>query len=140
MKKNHTIKLFPVDEGVFSEGQMRLAAMEDDTLVGCVDLYNYDPVHRRAEVGIVVVKQFRHQGVGAAILNQLTSFCATSLSLHQLYCDIAAVNSASLKLFEHCGYVRCGLMKEWLLVAGRYVDSVRLQLMLDSVEGGCSDL
>lgn len=132
MKKNHTIKLFPVDEGVFSEGQMRLAAMEDDTLVGCVDLYNYDPVHRRAEVGIVVVKQFRHQGVGAAILNQLTSFCATSLSLHQLYCDIAVVNDASLHLFEKCGYERCGYMREWISIDDEFVDSVRLQRILNA--------
>lgn len=134
------IRLYTVDKGVFQEGQMQLAAMDGDTVVGCVDLYNYDPVNHRAEVGIVVAPEFRHKGVGTAILNELTTFCTRSLSLHQLYCDIAAVNSASLKLFEHCGYVRCGLMKEWLLVAGRYVDSVRLQLMLDSVEGGCSDL
>lgn len=126
------MKLLVAKDNLRSEGTMRLAAMVDgdSDAVGCIDLYNYDPVHHRAEVGIVVRNDCRRQGAATEMLHQLTLFCQTQLRLHQLYCDIVSTNTASQQLFLNCGYRPCAQLREWCLVDDEYVDVVRMQLLL----------
>lgn len=124
------ITLCTTDKGIFVDGQMQLAALKDDVVVGCVDLYNYDPINLRAEVGIVVAAEHRRQGVGKAILMELEKLCRTTLHLHQLYCDVAAPNVASQRLFEACGYVQCGWFKQWIATRKGFVDTYRFQIIL----------
>ncbi len=39
--------------------------------VGCIDLYNYDPLNRRCAVGIMVANEYRRQGHALAMLHAL---------------------------------------------------------------------
>lgn len=120
-----------------SSGSLRLYALP----YGCVDLYNYDPLNRRAAVGIMVATEHRRQGYALAMLEKLeelfsgqraTQDSATPLttSLHSLYADIAATNTASISLFQKAGYEECGHFREWLNVDGKYIDTIRLQKIL----------
>lgn len=121
------LTLCAIDKGIFTDGQLRLACMEGERLAGCIDLYNYDPINLRAEVGIVVEKSLRHKGYGTAMLQELDCFCAKHYQLHQLYCDIAANNTASIALFARCGYSQCGIMREWVAVGNKFIDTIRMQ-------------
>ena len=115
------------EEGAsLSSGSLRLYALP----YGCVDLYAYDPVNRRCAVGIMVATAHRRHGHALAMLRALQQLAANTYSLHLLYADIAASNSASLSLFAKAGYERCGLFKEWLALDGHYVDTIRMQLIL----------
>lgn len=49
--------------------------------VGCIDLYNYDPVNRRAAVGIMVATEHRRQGHALAMLHALEDLYATPAPL-----------------------------------------------------------
>lgn len=113
--------------------------------IGCVELYNYDPLNRRAAVGIMVSKQYRRQGYALAMLNALVQqvagskeqgaatayqLPATGYQLHTLYADIAATNTASVALFQKAGYEQCGLFHDWLLVGDTFIDSIRMQKTL----------
>lgn len=112
------------EEGTsLSSGSLRLYALP----YGCVDLYNYDPLNRRAAVGIMVSKEYRRQGYALAMLHALEELSTTHYRLHTLFADIAASNTASLALFRKAGYEECGHFKEWLLVNDKYVDSIRMQ-------------
>lgn len=124
------VTLRAVDKGIFVDGSMSLAALFNDELVGCIDLYNHDPIHRRAEVGIVVDKDHRRQGYGQAMLRALDTLCRDDLGLHQLYCDIVDSHAVSLHLFESCGYSRVGCMHDWVMVGEGYRDVIRLQKIL----------
>lgn len=116
-----------------SSGGLTLYAFDSsDNAVGCVDLYNYDPVNLRAAVGIVVLEEYRRQGMGFQMLHELTAFCISNTRLHQLYADIAATNQGSLRLFEKAGYIQCGTMREWVLAGAHFVDTCRLQLILSN--------
>lgn len=99
-------------------------------LVGCVDLYAYDPVNRRCAVGIMVARDYRRQGYAIAMLKELETMASSTFMLHQLYADIAASNAASIALFHKAGYEECGRFKEWLNVKGQYIDSTRMQKIL----------
>lgn len=95
--------------------------------VGCIDLYNYDPLNRRAAVGIMVATEHRRQGCGLAMLHALQELASTTYRLHTLYADIAAPNAASIALFRKAGYMECGRFKDWLSVDDRYIDTIRMQ-------------
>ena len=96
--------------------------------VGCIDLYSYDPLNRRCAVGIMVANEYRRQGHALAMLRALGTQQAASL--HTLYADIAAPNTASINLFRKAGYEECGRFKEWLLVNDKYIDNIRMQKIL----------
>lgn len=115
------------EEGAsLSSGSLRLYALP----YGCVDLYAYDPLNRRCAVGIMVATEYRRQGYALAMLRELSTFAVQNSKLHTLYADIAATNTASIALFRKAGYVECGRFKEWLYVDGRYIDTIRMQLLL----------
>ena len=115
------------EEGVsLSSGSLRLYALP----YGCVDLYNYDPLNRRAAVGIMVAKEHRRQGYALAMLHALQELSTTNYLLHTLYADIAASNAASLALFQKAGFEECGHFKEWLAIDNHFIDSIRMQLII----------
>jgi len=124
------ITLRAVEKGCFVDGCMQLAALVDDQVTGCIDLYNYDPIHCRAEVGIVVESSWRRKGCATAMLHALEVMGVQNLRLHQLYADVVATNTVSVHLFEQCGYRQVGVMKEWVLVKDEYLNVVRLQKIL----------
>lgn len=125
------------EEGAsLSSGSLRLYAIPNSSLlipnsaIGCVDLYNYDPLNKRAAVGIMVTTEYRRQGYALAMLKALEmqfSDVHGSTPLRQFYADIAVTNTASLALFKKAGYIECGHFKDWLLVKDKYVDSIRMQ-------------
>lgn len=98
--------------------------------VGCIDLYAYDPLNRRAAVGIMVAGEYRRRGYALAMLNALKELAADTYNLHTLYADIAAPNTASLALFRKAGYTECGHFKEWLEYDSHFIDNIRMQLIL----------
>ncbi|MBP5645024.1 MAG: GNAT family N-acetyltransferase [Bacteroidales bacterium] len=131
MEQNQlTLKALPGTS--LSSGQLKLYAFtSQEEPVGCVELYDYDPVNRRAAVGIVVSNEYRHRGYGQAMLAALTQFCMVNTSLHQVYADIAAVNETSIHIFQKAGYILCATMHDWVIRADHYVDTLRYQLILE---------
>ncbi len=114
-----------------SSGELKLYGFsENDVPVGCIELYNYDPVNRRAAVGIVISNEYRHQGYGKAMVSALTDFCRQNTSLHQVFADIAATNAASLHIFQNAGYQHCATLKDWVVRGDKFVDTYRFQLIL----------
>ena len=119
-----------------SSGSLRLYAIPNSSFqisnsaVGCIDLYNYDPLNHRCAVGIMVSKDYRRQGYAFAMLRALEELSFTKYQLHTLFADIAATNTASIALFTKAGYEECGHFKEWLLVGDQFIDSIRMQKIL----------
>ncbi len=97
-------------------------------IIGAIDLYNYDPLNRRCAVGIMVASDYRRKGYALAMLQALES--QYSSTIHCLYADIAAVNTASISLFRKAGYRECGIFKEWLEYDSHFIDNIRMQKIL----------
>lgn len=117
------------DTDLYANNQLRLAACEKQTgkVVGMVDLYNFEPRHAHAWVGIIVSKEMRGKGYGKDILELMHEYVFDFLHLHQLLCEISCHNIASLRLFESAGYTQCGLLKEYLQTKDGYEDVVMMQ-------------
>ena len=113
---------------IYSDGQVRMMVENlDGQVVGVVDLVNFDPSNRRAEVGLIILNSYRHQGYGTAVLGQITDYALRILHLHQLYAYIDINNKSSLQLFQKAGFVVAAEIKDWLFDGAKYRDSVLVQ-------------
>ena len=100
----------------------------DGNPIGTIDLFNFDPYHQRASVGIMIHgSQNQHQGYASQSLQLLTDYCFGFLHLHQLHCAVAADNEQSISLFTKAGFVQCGRRAEWLKTADGYIDELEFQ-------------
>ncbi|MDD2277673.1 MAG: GNAT family protein [Bacteroidales bacterium] len=98
--------------------------------VGLVDLFDFDPFHLRAGVGILIAnKKNRQKGYAKEAISLLTQYAFKTLQLHQLYCNIAANNTISLQLFKNAGFEIIGVKKEWQKCGNIWIDEVMLQLL-----------
>ncbi len=95
--------------------------------IGAIDLFDFDPLHRRAGVGIVITAEHRGNGHAREALTLLLHYCQHTLQLHQVYCSVTATNLPSLNLFSEAGFQRAGVRKEWLRTPDGWEDVVELQ-------------
>jgi len=118
------------DKDIFTMKQLRLMLVdskESKKNLGLLDLFDFDPIHRRAGIGILIKKEFRGQGFGKAGLELLLSYCSQDLHLHQVYCNIHEYNNQSLNLFKGFGFEIVGMKKEWVLVNNSWTNEYFLQ-------------
>ncbi len=98
--------------------------------VGAIDLFDFDPYHNRAGVGILIGdKSDRNKGIATSALKQFIDYSFNTLQLHQLYCNITKGNEDSLKLFRKCGFRITGRKAEWIKTPGKYLEELMLQLI-----------
>ncbi|MBK5196167.1 MAG: GNAT family N-acetyltransferase [Proteiniphilum sp.] len=113
-----TIRQYLIDskKDLFIDRQLRLMIEVKETgeTIGTIDLYDFDPFHRRAGVGILIDKRFRKKGYGLQSLMLLEAYAFGFLNLKQLYAFIPANNPVSIQLFTKAGYIPAGTLKEWL--------------------------
>jgi diamine N-acetyltransferase len=98
--------------------------------IGTVDLFDFDPVHKRAGLGILIANQEnRMKGFAYESLSILIQYSFETLHLHQLYCNISNDNQASLNLFKKLGFVEIGIKRDWLREGSGWLDVHLLQLV-----------
>ncbi|MGM0565474.1 MAG: GNAT family N-acetyltransferase [Bacteroidota bacterium] len=116
---------------IFDARQLRLiiAENEDGTSAGAIDLFDYDPLHRRAGVGLLIQDNHRHKGYAAEALELIKHYAFNTLMLHQLYCQIGESNQKSMKLFTKAGFEITGKKKEWLKYPEGWENVLFLQLL-----------
>ena len=114
---------------LFSVRQIRfiIERKEDNKNIGCIDLYDFDPIHLRAGVGILLQKEFRKQGYAQEALQLLLNYTFNTLMLKQVYCLIDVLNTDSINLFTKIGFTQCGLRKEWIRTPNGFIDEIELQ-------------
>lgn len=124
------VELKIAENTLHHSGRQEYALVCGEEVVGVVDLFNYDAADQRAEFGLFINPQKRGQGFGRASAVALLDYCREVLKLHQLVCDIAVDNQASLSLFDSVGFTRCGILKEWTSSPQGWTDAVRMQKIL----------
>lgn len=109
---------------VFADKQLRLMIVRraDDQVLGTIDITDFVPLHSRGEVGIALRKSCRGCGYATDALTLLCEYAFNFLSFSQLYSHVAVDNEACVRLFTSCGFVQCGVLKNWVLVEGVYKD------------------
>ncbi len=116
---------------IYKDGQVRLMIENGEgAVVGIVDVVDFNPVHRRAEVGIVIANSFRRKGYASEALKRVAEYSLRVLHLHQLYAVIDVDNAASVELFSKMGYTSTAHLANWLYDGHAYRDAVVMQKTL----------
>lgn len=98
--------------------------------VGLVDLFDFDPYHLRAGVGVLIAnRENRRKGYATEALRVLISYAFEVLQLNQLYVNISVSNAISLQLFTNLGFEMVGIKKAWLKTRTGWEDEAMLQLL-----------
>ena len=123
--------LLSLQHDIHSERQVRLMIdkINSGQCIGTIDLFDFEPMHRRAAVGIILIEEERGKGFATESLRLVIRYGFQILNLHQLFCSVASDNNKSLLLFEKCGFVRTGTRKEWRMEHGKWKDEINLQLI-----------
>ena len=119
-------------KSIYETGQLRFMIdhVNDDVTIGTIDIFDFDPFHKRAGVGILIAKEeYRRKGYASMALKCLIDYCFKTLQVHQLYCNILANNSESMDLFKKMGFVQAGIKKDWVNTADGYLDEYMFQLL-----------
>ena len=116
---------------VYQTKQLRLMidTAEEGETVGMIDMFDFDPFHSRAGLGIMLNARWRSKGLASAALSLFIEYAFNTLGLHQLYCNIAASNTPSLNLFESKGFTLVGVKKEWIKTTQGFEDELLYQLL-----------
>ena len=116
---------------IYADRQVRLVIEDEQhSTVGLLDIFNFDPRHARAEVGIVVARRFRHRGYATAALLHAVDYSRKVCHLHQLYAIVDAENTQSILLFLKVGFAQTASLKNWLRVDDSYRDALMMQFFL----------
>lgn len=119
-------------QSIFEARQLRLAICPKNQFgaVGLIDLFDYEPIHRRAGVGILIKDDaLRGRGIGSEALEMLVRYAFSHLQLHQLYANINPANTRSVALFTKFGFVMAGLKKDWNFTGDAFCDEAIYQLI-----------
>jgi diamine N-acetyltransferase len=117
---------------IFQSKQLRLMidVINTNESVGTIDLFDFDPLHKRAGIGILIAdKENRSKGYASEALDLLINYCFTILQLHQLYCNITTDNTESINLFTKKGFELVGVKRDWLVFDEGIKDESLYQLI-----------
>jgi diamine N-acetyltransferase len=119
---------------LYSEKQIRLMIdlllpENEKRTIGIIDVYDFEPHHGRAGVGIFVLPEEQRKGYATEALRMLIRYCFEVLNLHMLHCNITVDNTPSIRLFEKAGFLQCGLIKEWRSLDNGWMDELMFQLI-----------
>jgi diamine N-acetyltransferase len=116
---------------IYTTKQLRLMIenISVNKTVGCIDLFDFDPLNNRAGIGILICNEERNKGFAAEALELLIKYCFNTLLLNQVYCNIISDNVNSLNLFKKFNFEIIGLKKKWIRTNGLWADEYMLQLI-----------
>lgn len=119
------------DKDIFETHQIKFTISDKhDKAVGFIDLYDFEPLHHRAAVGLMISNVERGKGFAKAALELIESFAKEQLQLHQLYAHIAEENQHSIRLFESLGFILSGKKKDWNFYDGKFHDELIYQKII----------
>lgn len=120
-------------EDIYTAKQLRLMITAKDLnneTIGIIDLFDFDPQHQRAGVGILIAPEFRNKTYARCALTCLMSYCKRILHIHQLYASMLCDNKASVRLFHSCGFEQTGIRKHWIRFEQEWHDELFMQRIL----------
>lgn len=107
---------------IYTDKQARLMIVHRQSCqpVGAIDLIDFSPADRRAEVGIVIEQEYRRKGYAHEALTLLCRYAEQVLDLHQLYAYIIENNTPAQRLFASCGFKQTATLPEWAFINKKY--------------------
>ena len=100
--------------------------------IGNIKIGHIHPVHRHADVGIIIGdKASWGKGYATESLRLVAGYARESLKLHKLTAGIYANNIGSIQAFLKAGFAQEGRFARHWFCDGEYVDGLQMGLLLE---------
>jgi len=116
-------------QSIYEALQQRFVIEANKQPVGMIDLFDFNPDHHRAGIGILILPEFERCGYAKEALELIIHYSFTKLQLHQLYANITSDNSRSIQLFSKFSFIQIGSKKDWIYTNNTYKDELLFQLI-----------
>ena len=115
---------------IYADRQVRMMIEnEEHDIVGIVDLVNFDPANRRAELGLIIEQPFRKSGYAQAAVAAICDYAVRVLHLTQIYAFIDADNTPCITLFRKLCWQESSRLYKWLYDGKDYHDAIVMQMI-----------
>lgn len=124
--------LHTAHQDIYTNKQLRLMIClnHSHTPIGTIDLFEFEPLHLRVGVGVLIFEEFRKKGYAYEAIELIKQYSKDTLLLNQLFCNISSSNSESISLFEKSGFQKCGTKKQWNQISrNQFEDELMYQLI-----------
>lgn len=98
----------------------------DGEPVGLVELVEITYIHRRAEFQIIIAPTHQGKGYAKPATNAALDYAFRVLNLHKLYLVVSTENPVAVSVYQGCGFVEEGRLKDEFFVDGEYQDALRM--------------
>lgn len=93
-------------------------------IIGRCGLHNWSAEHKRAEIGYHLEEdKFKQKGFMTEAVEAILNYGFEKMELHRIEALVGTENIPSLKIMEHFGFVREGLLREHWLTGGQFGDT-----------------
>ena len=99
------------------------------TYLGNVWLWGVHPVHRSAELRILMGPSAKGKGYGTEACKGLLRFAFRDLNLNKVFLYVLSHNAAAVRTFEKSGFVSEGSLHQEFFMAGKYEDALRMSVL-----------
>ncbi len=113
-----------LNQDIFIHSQLRLIICLSKTneVIGNIDLFDFEPEHKRVGVGILIDTNFRNQGFANQSIQLIEEYSKVILGVRNLFCNILTDNKQSLNLFEKNKFKQICVKPNWHLHNGEWFD------------------
>ena len=117
-------------QDIYTVKQQRfmICHLSDNKPLGTIELFDFDPNHQRAGIGILIAeKSERKKGYASEAVDIMIQYGFEVLNLRQLYCNITTDNEPSISLFQKHKFEISGNKKQWIRDGKQFKDELILQ-------------
>lgn len=112
-------------------GHPHLVAVSEGRVIGWCDIRSKE---REAQahcgmLGIGIIPGYREQGLGTRLITAALA-AAKAAGMHRVELDVHADNQRATALYEKVGFVREGVARDAVRIDGRFIDSLRMAMIL----------
>ena len=116
-----------------ADNKLLIVAEVDGQIVGLLGFTGDDRARLRhaGEFGIIVSKTHWQLGLGTALIRHLIAWARASGIVRKIGMRVRADHERALRLYDHLGFVREGVISRQFAVAGRFYDAYLMGLEID---------
>lgn len=101
-----------------------MASKIDNKLIGLVSFHRIEKEHHRAEIGYMILPEFRGKGLISEGIQTLLEFGFETMGFHSIFAIINAKNDASEKVLQRNHFTKEAHFIENMFHKGTFVDTV----------------
>lgn len=104
--------------------------IDSKTLLGKIAYFDYNPLNRSAEFGILIDPDQRQKGIASDALKTLVTYLFKFRGLNKVYAQTGEFNAGAIKLMESLGFKRDATLRDHYYYDGNFHKGYIYSLLL----------